>query len=132
MKMWVSVTSSGEVGSIIKNEHLQIESYTERLVSMFNAIVSRDAQSPHGKFFYVAQRLQERFAHIKEGASPRQFLLRICRRHLLATLNTMPGPATVSMGRQRRNERSRSDGRPTHSHAFLGRPVPPRINLHIY
>ncbi|CAN9135900.1 hypothetical protein CUC08_Gglean003025 [Alternaria sp. MG1] len=69
MKMWVSVTSSGEVGSIIKKEDLEIEAYTEQLVSMFNAIVSRDAQSPHGKFYFVAKRLQERFAHIKEGAS---------------------------------------------------------------
>jgi hypothetical protein len=69
MKMWVSVTSSGEVGSIIKKEDLQIEAYTEQLVSMFNAIVSRDAQSPHGKFYFVAKRLQERFAHIKEGAA---------------------------------------------------------------
>ncbi|KAF2644489.1 hypothetical protein P280DRAFT_487086 [Massarina eburnea CBS 473.64] len=69
MKMWVSVTSSGEVGNIIKKEHLQIETYTERLVNMFYAIVSRDAQSPHGKFYFVAKHLQERFAHIKEGAS---------------------------------------------------------------
>lgn len=69
MKMWVSVTGSVEVGNIIKKEELQIESYTERLVNMFNAIVSRDAQSPHGKFYFVAKRLQERFAMIKEGAS---------------------------------------------------------------
>ena len=69
MKMWVSVTSSGEVGDFINKDHLQIETYTERLVAMFNAIVSRDAQSPHGKFYFVAKRLQERFAHIKEGAS---------------------------------------------------------------
>lgn len=68
MKMWVSVTGSGEVSSIIK-EDLQIEVYTERLVTMFNAIVSRDAQSPHGKFYFVAKRLQERFAQIKEGTS---------------------------------------------------------------
>ncbi|KAF2469107.1 uncharacterized protein BDR25DRAFT_51123 [Lindgomyces ingoldianus] len=67
MKMWVSVTSAGEVGTIIKKEHLGIESYTEKLVNMFNAIVSRDAQSPHGKFYFVAKRLQERFAQIKEG-----------------------------------------------------------------
>ncbi|KAF2186429.1 hypothetical protein K469DRAFT_706396 [Zopfia rhizophila CBS 207.26] len=69
MKMWVSVSSSGEVGNIIKKEHLGIESYTERLVDMFNAIVSRDAQSPHGKFYFVAKRLQEKFAQIKEGAT---------------------------------------------------------------
>jgi hypothetical protein len=69
MKMWVSVTTSGEVGSFINKDLLQIEAYTERLVAMFNAIVSRDAQSPHGKFYFVAKRLQERFAHIKEGAS---------------------------------------------------------------
>lgn len=69
MKMWVSVTSSGEVSSIIKKEDLQIEMYLERLVTMFNAIVSRDAQSPHGKFYFVAKRLQERFAQIKEGTS---------------------------------------------------------------
>ncbi|KAF1944957.1 hypothetical protein EJ02DRAFT_339766 [Clathrospora elynae] len=69
MKMWVSVTTSSEVGSIIKKEDLQIEAYTEQLVAMFNAIVSRDAQSPHGKFYFVAKRLQERFAHIKEGAA---------------------------------------------------------------
>jgi hypothetical protein len=68
MKMWVSVTSSKEVGSIIKKEELQLETYTESLVSMFSAIVSRDAQSPHGKFYFVAKRLQERFAQIKEGA----------------------------------------------------------------
>ncbi|ORX96806.1 hypothetical protein BCR34DRAFT_669144 [Clohesyomyces aquaticus] len=67
MKMWVSVTSAGEVGNIIKKEDLGIESYTEKLVNMFNAIVSRDAQSPHGKFYFVAKRLQERFAQIKEG-----------------------------------------------------------------
>lgn len=69
MKMWVSVTSSGEVSSIIKKEDLEIETYTERLVAMFNAIVSRDAQSPHGKFYFVAKRLQERFDQIKEGSS---------------------------------------------------------------
>lgn len=68
MKMWVSVTSSGEVSSIIKQEDLAIEIYTERLVTMFNAIVSRDAQSPHGKFYFVAKRLQQRFVQIKEGA----------------------------------------------------------------
>jgi hypothetical protein len=68
MKMWVSVTSSGEVSSIIKQEDLAIEVYTERLVTMFNAIVSRDAQSPHGKFYFVAKRLQQRFTQIKEGA----------------------------------------------------------------
>lgn len=67
--MWASVTSSGEVGNIIKKEHLQIETYTDRLVGMFNAIVSRDAQSPHGKFYFVAKRLQERFEHMKEGTS---------------------------------------------------------------
>ena len=74
MKMWVSVTSSGEVSSIIKKEDLEIETYTERLVAMFNAIVSRDAQSPHGKFYFVAKRLQERFDQIKEGsgAKPEQ------------------------------------------------------------
>jgi hypothetical protein len=69
MKMWVSVTSSTEIGNIIKKEDLQIETYTEQLVSMFNAIVSRDAQSPHGKFYFVAKRLQERFALIKEGTT---------------------------------------------------------------
>lgn len=69
MKMWVSVTTSSEVGSIIKQEHLQIESYTERLVNMFEAIVSRDAQSPHGKFYFVAKRLQDRFSQIKEGTT---------------------------------------------------------------
>ena len=69
MKMWVSVTTSSGVGSIIKQEHLQIESYTERLVNMFEAIVSRDAQSPHGKFYFVAKRLQDRFSHIKEGTT---------------------------------------------------------------
>ncbi|KAH6639320.1 hypothetical protein C7974DRAFT_129000 [Boeremia exigua] len=69
MKMWVSVTSSSEVSSIIKKEDLQIEMYLERLVTMFNAIISRDAQSPHGKFYFVAKRLQERFAQIKEGTS---------------------------------------------------------------
>ncbi|KAL6161674.1 hypothetical protein ACJQWK_08456 [Exserohilum turcicum] len=72
MKMWVSVTSSGEVGSIIKKEDLQIEAYTEQLVSMFDAIVSRDGQSPHGKFYFVAKRLQERFARIKAGANEQQ------------------------------------------------------------
>jgi hypothetical protein len=69
MKMWVSVTSSSEVSSIIKKEDLQIESYTEQLVSMFKAIISRDAQSPHGKFYFVTKRLQERFTQIKEGAA---------------------------------------------------------------
>jgi hypothetical protein len=69
MKMWVSVTSSKEVNSIIKKEDLQLEMYTEQLVAMFNAIVSRDAQSPHGKFYFVAKRLQERFTHIKEGTA---------------------------------------------------------------
>jgi hypothetical protein len=69
MKMWMTVSSSKEVANIIKIDDLHIEPYTEQLVSMFNAIVSRDAQSPHGKFYFVAKRLQERFAHIKEGAA---------------------------------------------------------------
>lgn len=69
MKMWVSVASSSELNSIINKEDLQLETYTENLVSMFNAIVSRDAQSPHGKFYFVAKRLQQRFAEIKEGTT---------------------------------------------------------------
>jgi type II secretory pathway pseudopilin PulG len=69
MKMWVSVTSSTEVGNIIRQDDLQIETYTEQMVAMFNAIVSRDAQSPHGKFYFVAKRLQERFTQIKEGTT---------------------------------------------------------------
>ncbi|PVH93472.1 hypothetical protein DM02DRAFT_619267 [Periconia macrospinosa] len=105
MKMWVSVTSSGEVGSIIKNEHLQIESYTERLVSMFNAIVSRDAQSPHGKFFFVAQRLQERFAHIKEGAS---------RREMASDANDDSRSSTVKPNSTSRSRQSTQDQTPLH------------------
>ncbi|KAL5119424.1 hypothetical protein ACEQ8H_002693 [Pleosporales sp. CAS-2024a] len=69
MKMWVFVTSSSEISNIIRKEDLQIETYTEQMVAMFNAIVSRDAQSPHGKFYFVAKRLQERFAQIKEGTT---------------------------------------------------------------
>lgn len=69
MKIWVTATSSGEVRSIIKEEDLKIESFTERLCAMLKAIVSRDAQSPHGKFYFVAKRLQERFAEIKEGSN---------------------------------------------------------------
>ncbi len=68
MKMWVAVTSNDEVSAIIKKEDLRIESYTERLVKMFNAIITRDVQSPHGKFYFVAKRLQERFASIMESA----------------------------------------------------------------
>lgn len=103
--MWVSVTSSGEVGSIIKNEHLQIESYTERLVSMFNAIVSRDAQSPHGKFFYVAQRLQERFAHIKEGAS---------RAEMSSSANDESRSSTSKPNSTSRSRQSPQDQTPLH------------------
>jgi len=68
MKMWVAV-SSPAVGNIIKKEELQIDAYLEQLVAMFNAIVSRDSQSPHGKFYFVAKRLQERFTQIKEGTT---------------------------------------------------------------
>lgn len=67
MKMWVSVTSPSDMGNIIRKEDLRIEPYTDQLVQLFNTIVSRDAQSPHGKFYYVAKRLQEKFAQIKEG-----------------------------------------------------------------
>jgi hypothetical protein len=69
MKMWVSVTSSTDIGNIIKKEDLEIETYIEQLVTMFHHIVSRDAQSPHGKFYFVAKRLRERFVQIKEGTS---------------------------------------------------------------
>jgi hypothetical protein len=66
MKMWVAVESTS-VGNTITNVDLQIEHYTNSLLKMFEDIVSRDNQSPHGKFFYVAKRLQEKFAHIKKG-----------------------------------------------------------------
>jgi hypothetical protein len=69
MKMWVSVTSPSDMGNIINKDDLRIESYTEQLVQLFNTIVSRDAQSPHGKFYFVARRLQEKFSQIKEGAA---------------------------------------------------------------
>lgn len=68
MKMWVAVESTS-VGNTTKNVDLQIEHYTNSLLKMFQDIVSRDAQSPHGKFFYVAKRLQEKFAHIKKGTN---------------------------------------------------------------
>jgi hypothetical protein len=105
MKMWVSVTTSGEVGNIIKQEHLQIESYTERLVNMFNAIVSRDAQSPHGKFYFVAKRLQERFAHIKEGAS---------RTEQSSESNDVSRPSTVKPNSGRRSRQSSQNQTPLH------------------
>ena len=69
MKMWVSVTSPSDMGNIINKDDLRIESYTEQLVQLFNTIVERDAQSPHGKFYFVAKRLQGKFSQIKEGAA---------------------------------------------------------------
>jgi len=105
MKMWVSVTTSGEVGNIIKKEHLKIESYTERLVNMFNAIVSRDAQSPHGKFYFVAKRLQERFAHIKEGAS---------RTEQSSEANDASRPSTVKPNSEPRSRQSSQNQTPLH------------------
>jgi hypothetical protein len=105
MKMWVSVTSSGEVGDIISKEHLQIEAYTERLVNMFNAIVSRDVQSPHGKFYFVAKRLQERFAHIKEGAS---------RTEQSSETNDGPRSSTVKANSKTRSRQSSQNQTPLH------------------
>jgi hypothetical protein len=105
MKMWVSVTTSGEVGNIIKKEHLQIESYTERLVNMFNAIVSRDAQSPHGKFYFVAKRLEERFAHIKEGAS---------RTEHSSEANDASRPSTVKPTSEPRSRQTSQNQTPLH------------------
>jgi hypothetical protein len=69
MKVWTAAKQVKKVGDIINPKDLKIESYTERLVNMFRAIVSRDPQTPHGKFYYVAQRLQEKFSGLKEGAS---------------------------------------------------------------
>lgn len=104
MKMWVSVTNSGEVGSIIKKEALQIESFTERLCTMFNAIVSRDSQSPHGKFFFVAKRLQERFAQIKEGSSKAD----------QSDTNFEPTQATSNSGRKSSSRQSSVNQTPLH------------------
>ena len=57
------------MGNIINKDDLRIESYTEQLVQLFNTIAERDAQSPHGKFYFVAKRLQAKFSQIKEGAA---------------------------------------------------------------
>ena len=57
------------MGNIINKDDLRIESYTEQLILLFDTIVSRDAQSPHGKFSFVAKRLQGKFSQIKEGAT---------------------------------------------------------------
>lgn len=96
MKMWVAVTSSTDVSAIIKKEDLAIETYTERLVAMFNAIVSRDAQSPHGKFFFVAKRLQERFDQIKEGAAKSEQGESESERQQQSTERTTPQSSTVA------------------------------------
>lgn len=67
MKMWVSVSVSASAAQRIRREELGIERYTDRLIQMFHDIVAKDAQSPHGKFFWVAKRLKEKFAWIKQG-----------------------------------------------------------------
>lgn len=65
MKLWWFSTSSAAVASMIRRDDLEIERYTERLVQMFSTIVAHDAQSPHGKFYFVTKHLQERFFQIK-------------------------------------------------------------------
>ena len=65
MKMWVSASQSVITTPGIARDDLQIDSYLDRLIQLFRDIVSRDPQSPHGKFFYVAKRLKEKFIHIK-------------------------------------------------------------------
>jgi len=69
MKMWVAVSTPGDINDFIKKEDLKIESYTERLIKLFDSIVHSDAQSPHGKFYYVAKRIQGKFAQIREGTA---------------------------------------------------------------
>ncbi|KAF2815915.1 uncharacterized protein BDZ99DRAFT_125563 [Mytilinidion resinicola] len=69
MKMWVAVSSPGNMSSVVKKEDLKIEAYTEELVKMFMSIVASDAQSPHGKFYYVARRLQDKFVQIRGGTA---------------------------------------------------------------
>ncbi|KAF2198842.1 hypothetical protein GQ43DRAFT_400040 [Delitschia confertaspora ATCC 74209] len=71
IKLVIMVRSSRDVSREITKESLKIEAYMDALLKKFHAIVTRDPQSPHGKFYYVALRLQERYVQISKDEASR-------------------------------------------------------------
>ncbi|KAF2404249.1 hypothetical protein EJ06DRAFT_486877 [Trichodelitschia bisporula] len=59
--------SSEDLANVIKKDDLRIEQYLGELEQRFQTIMSRDARSPHSKFFYVIRRLAEKYQNIKQG-----------------------------------------------------------------
>jgi hypothetical protein len=73
IKLYIAANSPGEIASVIKKEELQVEQYLAKLQRVFKRVMNQDALSPHVKFLWVIERLQERWKGIKDGQGP------ICR-----------------------------------------------------
>jgi hypothetical protein len=72
MKLWVIVSTADELSGIISHDDLRIPYYLVQLLKMFKDIVQADVQSPHGKFYFIASQLQNKFAEIQKNANDSQ------------------------------------------------------------
>jgi hypothetical protein len=52
---------------VIKKEDLNVEAYLDKLQRVFKRMMDQDGLSPHVKFLWVIERLQERWQGIKSG-----------------------------------------------------------------
>jgi hypothetical protein len=69
IKLYIAANSPGEIASVIKKEDLNVEQYLDRLQRVFKRMMDQDGLSPHVKFLWVIERLQERWQGIKNGKS---------------------------------------------------------------
>jgi hypothetical protein len=65
IKLYISATTPGEIGSVINGKDLHLEESIDSLEAAFQKIVDRDILTPHTKFLYVIQRLGDRYNTIK-------------------------------------------------------------------
>ncbi|KAF1809075.1 hypothetical protein P152DRAFT_461934 [Eremomyces bilateralis CBS 781.70] len=71
IKLYVAATSSGEISQVIHKSELRIESYLLSILQLFQGIHDRNQGIPHGKFYLVIQRLNDRFISLKRSEDPR-------------------------------------------------------------
>ncbi|KAF2840991.1 hypothetical protein M501DRAFT_1002083 [Patellaria atrata CBS 101060] len=98
MKLWVAVTTPGEIGLVIKKEDLRLEYFFEALLRLFQQMVDKDSNCPHAKFLFISRMLKERFVQLKSPEGAREE--RSIRQQAIETQEILQRQSTGGAGTQ--------------------------------
>jgi len=93
IKLYLAATTPGEIQNIINEKDLHLDEYMAGLEQSFKSIMERDRLSPHTKFLYVIQRLNERYKNIKRRQAAKKEGIELNDTNCTTTQQAnLPGP----------------------------------------